>query len=135
MDKKPIQPRYRQTLKNHPELAEMACVYWKVGIDHLSENGLLTEPRVRIVDRYARACAEYEIVHAQAMIEGPVKEGPNGGDVFNFYWSAAEKLNERIAKFENALLMTPVAAGGKLKEKTPDGPKAAADRYLRPRPN
>ena len=130
MTRKPAQPRYRQMMKNRPEMAEMACVYWKIGIDHLIENGLLTDARVRIVDRYARACAEFEIVHQQALVDGPVKVGPNGGDLYNFLWTAAEKLNDRIAKLEAALLITPQSVGGKLKDKPADGPKAASDEFL-----
>lgn len=130
MTDKPRQPRYRQVFAANPEMAELACEYWQIAVQHLCDNDLLTDARVRMADRYARACAEYEIIHAKAQEEGPVRVGPNGGDVFNFLWSAAEKLNDRIAKLEDALLISPKAAGGALKEKKPDGPKTAAARYL-----
>ena len=136
MSDRPRQPRYRQVFAAHPEMAELACEYWQVAVDHLCQYDLLTEARVRTADRYARACAEFEIIHAKAQIDGPVKEGPNGGELFNFYWSAAEKLNDRIAKFEDALLISARAAGDKLKEKPADAPKTAAAKYLsRARPN
>ena len=71
--------------------------------EHLEKSNLATSRRLDIADRYARACAEYEVIYPVAAKEGPVKVGPNGGDVFNFNWSAVEKLNDRLAKFEDQL--------------------------------
>lgn len=135
MTDKPRQPRYRQVFAANPEMAELACEYWQIAVQHLCDNDLLTDARVRMADRYARACAEFEIIHAKAQEQGPVRAGPNGGEVFNFTWSAAEKLNDRIAKLEDALLISPKAAGGALKEKKPDAPKTAAAEFLAVRPN
>lgn len=86
-----------------PDAADWAVEAWERAILHLEVTGNLTPPREEIADRYARACAEYAVLHPEAVRAGPVKIGPNGGDVFNFYWSAVEKLNDRIAKFEAKL--------------------------------
>lgn len=129
------QPRYAQIFKDD-ERAEIAAQVWQETKQFLEDNELLTPRRLAIADRYARAYAEYEQLHPVAMEEGAVTVGPNGGDVFNFKWSVVEKLNERIAKFETALLITPHAAGGAVKDKKPDAPKKTpADEFLAPRPN
>lgn len=126
---RPRQPRYAQIFKASPEQAETAARVWHEVIDHLDERGWLTARRTEIADRYARAYAEYETIYPKAAEEGPVKVGPNGGDVFNFNWSACEKLNDRLLKFEKALMLTPEAVGE-------DAPiarrsmKTAADKYL-----
>ena len=57
---------------------------------------------------------------------GPVKAGPNGGDVFNLEWGAIGKLYDRIAKLEDMLLISPKAADGKLAEK----PKKSKNKFL-----
>ena len=78
-------------------------------------------------DRLCRAKAEYEKYYPVAVAEGPVKRGPNGGDVFNFTWSAVEKLQVRIAKLEDMLLISPKAAEGKLAAK----PKHIENKFLK----
>jgi hypothetical protein len=108
-------------------MAEYASASWRRAIEHLTDAGFLTPPRIEIADRYARACAEYEVLYPEAIVHGPVKVGPNGGDVFNFQWSAVEKLNDRIAKFEAKLGMdvsgeAPLAKASKT--------KTAADEFL-----
>lgn len=134
MSKKPRQPRYAQIFKGD-ERADIAAKVWGETIQHLQDNDLLSDRRVAVADRYARAYAEYEGMYPDVVEKGPITVGPNGGDVFNGLWSACEKLNERIAKFEDALLISPKSAGGAVKEKRPDAKPTAADEFLAPRPN
>lgn len=130
MSQKPRAPRYADIFKDDPEKEAKAKEVWRDTIAWLDESGLLNARRIEIADRYARACAEYHALYPIAASEGPVKVGPNGGDVFNFNWSAVEKLNDRMAKFEDALLISPKAAQDKVAGKPPEGPKTKADDYL-----
>lgn len=125
---KPRQPRYKQIFKDSPQMAEKAKQVWRDVIDELSAKEALTARRVEIADRYARACAEYEAIYPVAASEGPVKIGPNGGDVFNFNWSACEKLNDRMAKFEDQLKLDLRHA--EVEKKKPTAPKTKADDYI-----
>lgn len=100
---KPRLPRYSQIFGEDKEKADKAKEVWREVVADLDSRGALTPTRVKIIDRYARACAEYHVLYPIAVAEGPVKRGPNGGDVFNFNWSAVEKLNDRMAKFEDQL--------------------------------
>lgn len=124
---KPRQPRYAQIFRDDEHKAETAKGKWAEAIEHLTENGWLTAGRIAVADRYARAYAEYEALYPVAAAEGPVKIGPNGGDVFNFNWSAVEKLNERLAKLEAKLKIDP---HDEAIEKGKPAPKTAADEYL-----
>ncbi|MGB1215957.1 MAG: P27 family phage terminase small subunit [Pikeienuella sp.] len=128
--KNPRAPRYADIYRTNPDMEAKAKKVWRDSISWLEENNLLTEQRVEIADRYARACAEYHSIYPIAAEEGPVKVGPNGGDVFNFNWSACEKLNDRMAKFEDALLIAPKAAQDKVLGKQPERKKTKADEYL-----
>ena len=124
---KPRQPRYAQIFEDNPEKAEIAKMKWREAVEHLQAHGWLTEGRLAVADRYARAYAEYESLYPKAASEGPVKVGPNGGDVFSFTWSAVEKLNERLAKLEAKLKIDPADNAA---ERPPEGPKTDADSYL-----
>ncbi|RHZ96472.1 hypothetical protein D1114_07115 [Cereibacter sphaeroides] len=108
-------------------MAEVAKEKWAEAVAHLIENGWLTPSRLAVADRYARAYAEYEALHPLAAAEGPVKLGPNKGEVFSFTWSAVEKLNERIAKLEAKLKIDPQEDAP---AKPPEKPPTAADAYL-----
>jgi len=108
-------------------MQETAKTKWAEAISHLTENDWITDGRVAVADRYARAYAEYEHLYPIAVEEGPVKKGPNGGDVFNFNWSAVEKLNERIAKLEAKLKIDPADGAT---ERAPASTPTAADSYL-----
>lgn len=120
-------PVYARVFRGQDDHVVIARAAWKRAISHLEETGNLTAPRIEIADRYARACAEYEVLYPTAVEEGPVRKGPNGGDVFNFNWSAVEKLNDRLAKFEAKLGMDVGTTAGPVKPKVK---KAAADEFL-----
>ncbi len=120
------QPRYGQIFEDDPEKAETAKAKWAEAVAHLRANDWVTAGRLAVADRYARAYAEYEALYPIAAAEGPVKVGPNGGDVFNFNWSAVEKLNERLAKLEAKLKIDPHEES----DRAPEAPKTAADDYL-----
>jgi hypothetical protein len=122
------QPRYADIFRASPEMAENASRVWQDVKEHLVNAGLATPRRIEIADRYARACAEYEKLYPIAAEEGPVKEGPNGGDVFNFNWSAVEKLNDRMAKFEDQLSLDLRRSVNADAPKVPT--KTKADTYL-----
>lgn len=125
--KKPRQPRYSQIFKHDELMQETAKSKWAEVVEHLTENDLLTASRIAIADRYARTYAEYEWLYPTAVSEGPVTKGPNGGDVFNFNWSAVEKLNERLAKFEAKLKIDPTDS---IETKAPPAKVTKADAYL-----
>lgn len=130
MTKRPNPPRYSSIFRLDKGKQAKAKDVWSDTICWLEDNGLMTPRRVEIADRYARACAEYHALYPIAADEGPVKVGPNGGDVFNFNWSAVEKLNDRMAKFEDALLISPKAAQDKIADKSPATKATKADAYL-----
>ena len=130
MSQKPRAPRYADIFRADKTKQAKAKEVWADTISWLDENGLMTPRRVEIADRYARTCAEYHALYPIAAEEGPVKVGPNGGDVFNFNWSAVEKLNDRMAKFEDALLISPKAAQDKVADKAPPQKATKADAYL-----
>jgi phage terminase small subunit len=120
-------PAYGHIFRGKPEMADVAKEKWREAIDHLAANNWITPGRLAVADRYARAYAEYEDIYPSAMEEGPVRKGPNGGDVFNFKWSAADKLNERIRKLETKLRIDPEGNG---RVAPAGGSKTAADDYL-----
>jgi hypothetical protein len=125
---KPRQPRYADIFAHDPAMFETAKQKWADAVSHLDENGWVTATRLAVADRYARAYAEYEALYLVAIVDGPVKVSPaTGGEYFNYVWSAVEKLNERIAKFEAALKIPPV---GVVADKLQEAPKTAADGYL-----
>jgi phage terminase small subunit len=121
------QPRYAQIFADDPEMCAVATEKWREVVEHLKANDWVTAGRLSVADRYARAYAEYEKHYPQAVAEGPVKVGPNGGDLFNFLWSVVEKLNERLAKLEAKLKIDP---DGEATVTTARGPKTKADEYL-----
>lgn len=128
--KKPRAPRYAEIFRGNSEKQATAKKAWQETIDWLEENDLLTTRRVEIADRYARAYAEYEFLYPQASTEGPVKPGPNDGEFVNLNWSMLEKLNDRLLKFEDALLISPKAAQDKVSDKAPPQKATKADAYL-----
>lgn len=88
------------------ERVDYADDAYSVALEHLVSTGNVSIPRLRMVDRYARAYAEYLWMYPDVVDEGgAIQLGPNGGDVFNMKWTVIEKLNDRIAKFELKLGM------------------------------
>lgn len=122
-----IQPRYRQIFRENEERAELAVRIWKEITSALEKVSAVTEVNLARADRYVRARVEYEVLYPVAAAEGPVKEGPNGGDVFNFTWSACEKLNDRLLKLEKAMFGEATAKETGPKEK---GRSAPSDEFL-----
>lgn len=128
---KPKAPNYARVFAGHDEAdarAETAHTIWVERVADLTERGLVTPGRLRTVDRYVRACVEYEFLYPTAMCEGPTRKSDAGGEYANMSWSAIGKLNEAILKFEDALQITMKAVpedGGK-KEPV----RTAADAYL-----
>jgi len=123
------QPEYRSVFTGDgcERMIAVAIERWRFAVDHLESNDWVTPGRLAVADRYARAYAEYEALYPIAASEGPVKIGPNGGDLFNFNWSAVEKLNERLAKLEAKLKIDP---DGDASGSVSKAPKTKADDYL-----
>lgn len=121
-------PPYLQIFAHNPDMAISAGVKWTEAVAHLIANDWVTPGRLAIADRYARAYAEYEILYGEAIVDGPVKvSAQTGGEYFNYKWSAVEKLNERLAKFEAKLKIDPMDDAG---AKPPPSKPTAADDYL-----
>jgi len=97
--------------------AEYASRKWEQIKAHLEDNGLTTKSRLDMAVRYVHACTEYHFLYPEAVGEGPVKTGPNKGDVYNMKWGAVEKINDRILKFEENLMISPKSADGKITPK------------------
>lgn len=125
---KPRCPEYGRIFTDCEDKAKEAKSVWRQVIDELEAKGAVTSLRVKIADRYARACAEYAALYPITAKEGPVKRGPNGGDVFNFRWSAVEKLNDRLAKFEDQLRLD--LRNSDIGDKAPAAKPTKADDYL-----
>lgn len=124
-------PDYTRVFAGHDEAEERAAVaklIWLERVADLGERGLVTPGRLRTVDRYVRACVEYEFLYPTAMCEGPTRKSKDGGEYANMSWSAIGKLNEAILKFEDALQITlkAVADDGTPKPQA----RTKADDYL-----
>ncbi len=129
-----IQPRYRQIYRENEERAELAVKFWQEVTGALEKVSAVTDVNLARADRYVRARVEYEVLYPVAAEEGPVKAGPNGGDVFNFTWSACEKLNDRLLKLEKAMFGEATAKETGPKEKgrsTPSDEFLGSDNSLR----
>lgn len=124
------QPRYRQIFSERPEMGELAAQAWQSVYAHLAENGLVTDRRMVIADRYARAVAEYEYHYPKAAEEGPVKVGPNGGDCAGMLWTMVVKLADQIGRYEETLLISPRVAQERLAARPANERETKADSYL-----
>ena len=121
------QPRWTSIFAGHQERAELAALLWRQTVGALKEIGGINEANLARADRYVRARVEFEELYPIAAAEGPVKVGPNGGDVFSFHWSAVEKLNDRLLKLEKAMFGEATASAPKEK---PKGASAPSDEFL-----
>lgn len=124
---KVVQPAYGRVFANDEGAAELAKVLWKETVAALKEAGGITAPNLARADRYVRAKVEYENLHPTAFDQGPVLKGGEGGEYFNYRWSACEKLNERMLKLEKAMFGEATVKAGREK---PAAGKVAADEFL-----
>jgi hypothetical protein len=120
-------PRWKTIFAGNEERAELAALVWRQTVDALEEVAGVNEANLARADRYVRAKVEYEDLYPIAAAEGPVKLGPNGGEVFSFHWSAVEKLNDRLLKLEKAMFGEATASAPKEKPKTGSAP---SDEFL-----
>ena len=127
---RPKAPKYDEIFRGNAEKATVARRVWQETVEWLEENALLTPRRLEIVDRYARSYAEYEYLYPTVSEEAPVKEGPNGGEFVNLNWSMLEKLNDRLMRFEDALLISPKSAQDRVADRPVEKTKTKADDYL-----
>ncbi|MCB5411484.1 hypothetical protein [Pseudogemmobacter faecipullorum] len=125
--KRPVAPRYVAIFRGDEARVEQAKLFWREVIAALTEAQAITAANLARADRYVRARVEYEALYPGAAEDGPVKVGPNGGDVFSFEWAAVEKLNDRMLKLEKAMFgeAQPQPAA----DKPPKG-SAPADEFL-----
>lgn len=128
--KKPRCPRYADIFRGNDEKEAVAKRVWHETVEWLAQSSLLTGRRLEVADRYARSYAEYEYLYPKASEEDPVKDGPNGGQFVNLNWSMLEKLNDRLLKFEDALLISPKASQDRVADSGPPAKKTKADGYL-----
>jgi hypothetical protein len=121
------QPRWKAIFAGNEERSELAALLWRQTVAALEGAGAVNEPNLARADRYVRAKVEYEDLYPIAAAEGPVKLGPNGGEVFSFHWSAVEKLNDRLLKLEKAMFGEATVSGQK---EQPQTGKAPSDEFL-----
>ncbi|WP_411036149.1 hypothetical protein [Shinella sp. BYT-45] len=126
---KVVQPAYGRVFANDEGAAELAKVLWKETVAALKDAGALTTPNLARADRYVRAKVEFENLYPTAFDQGPVLKGAEGGEYFNYRWSACEKLNERMLKLEKAMFGEATVKAGREK---PAAGKVAADEFLGP---
>ena len=128
------QPKFADIFAAHDnpsERALFASVAWAETIAELESAGLVTKRRLGIAERYVLLATEYKFYYSQATHEKPVKEGPNGGDVFSMKWSALLKIGDQLLKLEDSLMISPKSAGVKADGKPRDVMlPAAASKYL-----
>ena len=127
---KSTQPAYGRIFANHPERAELAKILWKETVAALKEADAVTVANLARADRYVRAKVEFEDLHPVAAEQGPVLKGEEGGEYFNYRWSACEKLNDRMLKLEKA--MFGEASSKATSGKKPIAGATAADEFLGP---
>ena len=119
---------YGRIFGGDDEKAELAKLVWHEVIDDLRAADALSAANVARADRYARARVEYEEIQPSAMAEGAVKVSEaTGGEYFNYNWSAAEKLGDRLLKLEKAMFGEGQAAK---QEGKPKPKQTAADEFL-----
>ncbi|WP_422049907.1 P27 family phage terminase small subunit [Shimia sp.] len=104
--KKPVYKRLFAQAEDGEARAKFADAEWKALCEALDANGQLNEQRKRIIDRLVRERVEYEFLYPIVSEHGPIKVGPNGGDVFSGEWSALQKIKDQILKLEEALKLT-----------------------------
>jgi len=125
--KKPVYSKLYEAMDDGAARAKAADREWKALFSDLEARGQLTDQRKRIVDRLVRERVEYEFLAPDVAAEGAVKKGPNGGDVFNFKWSALQKVKDQILKLETALgLIVDKGSAGI----APPAKKTKASKYL-----
>jgi hypothetical protein len=124
---KVVQPAFDRVFPDDEGAAELAKVLWKETVAALKEADSITTANLARADRYVRAKVEFEQLHPIAIQQGPVLKGAEGGEYFNYRWSACEKLNDRMLKLEKAMFGE---AAGKTSEKKPVAGATAADEFL-----
>lgn len=130
---KPRQPQFSKIFAAHDspeERAQFAAVLWTKTVSEVGANGPITEGRLVMIRRYVLLATEYEFYYSSATFEAPVKSGPNGGDVFSMSWAAILKMGDQLLKIEDALLISPKAAGMKSAAAAPESLPSAAEKYL-----
>jgi hypothetical protein len=124
---KVVQPAYGRVFRDDEGAAELAKALWKETVAALKEAEAVTLANLARADRYVRAKVEFENLYPTAFEQGPVLTGEEGGEYFNYRWSACEKLNERMLKLEKAMFGE---AAVKASTKKPAAGSTAADEFL-----
>ena len=122
-----VQPAYRHVFEANEARCELAIVLWRETVAALKEAGAVTPANLARADRYVRAKVEFEDIYKIAAEEGPVLKGIEGGEYFNYRWSACEKLNDRLLKLEKAMFGEATVSGQK---EQPKAGKAPSDEFL-----
>jgi hypothetical protein len=122
-----VQPAYHRVFEASEARCELAKLLWHETVTALIDADAVTTINLARADRYVRTRVEFEDIYKIAAEEGPVLKGTEGGEYFNYRWSACEKLNDRLLKLEKAMFGEAVASGSK--DKPPTG-KAPSDEFL-----
>lgn len=125
--RKPAYSRFYLNCPDADERSQFASSEWDALVGHLELTGTLTDQRKRMVDLLVKDRTEHHFLSAKIVSEGPIKDGPNGGEMFSFEWSACRKLSDAILKREDALRIFPEKGQA---ETAPDRPKTPADKFL-----
>lgn len=122
-----VQPAYNRVFEGNDARCELAKLLWQETVAALKEADAVSPTNLARADRYVRAKVEYEDIYKIAAEEGPVLKGTEGGEYFNYRWSACEKLNDRLLKLEKAMFGEATVSGPKEK---PKGSAAPSDEFL-----
>jgi hypothetical protein len=122
-----VQPAYDVVFEGNEARSELAKLLWQETVAALKDADAVSAPNLARSDRYVRARVEFEDLHKIAAEEGPVLKGAEGGEYFNYRWSACEKLGDRLMKLEKAIFGEATVSGGKEK---PASGASAADEFL-----
>ena len=126
--KDPRMPAYGRIYQGDQPAAKRAAEIWTETIEHMNDATLkVTKLRLHTIDRYVRARIGWGRLFKETRKLGPITKTRNGNEQFSYKWSAMEKLEDRILKFEKELLITPAAAQDRAGEKKAPANDAAAN--------
>lgn len=108
----------------------MAERFWDEIYQHLTTINFTTSLHSGLADRYVRARVCYHRLGVEVANLEAIMDGPNGGQVYNQKWIALRKTDEHLLKFEEALLISPKSAGGKIINKPQPEKKTKADEFF-----
>ena len=128
-----IEEYFQKAFQSRDEVDEMtvfAVDVWHTVLAELRSNGLKTAARTHILERYVLARTEFQFLYPVAMKDGPTRTSDGGGEYASMPWAAVRRLSDQISKFEDALMISPKAAGAEIVPEAPVKPWSPADEFL-----